>query len=431
MSIKIATRLDVRVTRRGMLKRRAFLRAVTAAGLASGTLSWTDIMTLHADDLRRRGLACILLWMQGGPSQFETFAPKPGHANGGETRAISTSIAGMEFAEHLPSLARMAGDLCVVRSMTSREGSHPRATYLMHTGYLPTASLKYPALGAHVAQQLGGAEAELPGYVRIGQGRDGGGGGLLGVKYDPFVVATAGRMPQNTQLPEGEERYRRRLELLRRVEQPFAERGGQAEVEDRRQVYDAAARMVLSPKMEVFDLEQEPAAIRDAYGSSDFAQGCLLARRLIEASVPFVEVSAGNWDTHDNNFERSRELCATIDQPFAALLEDLKQRGRLESTLVIWTGEFGRTPRINPRAGRDHYPRAFCAALAGAGVRGGQVIGATDEGGVEVTDQPVTVPDLFRTIMTALSINPDHENMSSVGRPIKLVDGGQVIAGVL
>jgi uncharacterized protein (DUF1501 family) len=189
--------------------------------------------------------------------------------------------------------------------------------------------------------------------------------------------------------------------------------------------------MVLSPKMDVFDLAKEPEKVRQNYGESAFGKGCLLARRLVEAGVTCVEVTAGNWDTHDDNFERSRQLCLDIDEPFAALVNDLKQRGMLQNTLVLWMGEFGRTPRINPRAGRDHYPRAFNVALAGGGVHGGQVIGETDAGGIEVSKDPVTVPDLFRTIFTALHIDPDHENMSSIGRPIKLVDGGQVVPGVL
>ncbi len=188
-----------------------------------------------------------------------------------------------------------------------------------------------------------------------------------------------------------------------------------------------ASKMVLSPKMETFDISREPAKVREAYGSSEFGAGCLLARRLIESGVTFVEVGAGNWDTHLDNFSRSKELCEQVDQPYAQLLRDLQQRGILEKTLVIWMGEFGRTPRINPRGGRDHYPRAFSVALAGGGVNGGQVIGNTDAGGENVTDRPVGVADLFQTFCHSLQIDADHENMSSIGRPIKIVDGGEVV----
>jgi uncharacterized protein (DUF1501 family) len=185
--------------------------------------------------------------------------------------------------------------------------------------------------------------------------------------------------------------------------------------------------MILSPQMEAFDITREPEKMRSAYGEGEFAAGCLLARRLVEAGVTFIEVSLGNWDTHDNNTERSKALCAQLDQPYAQLLQDLKQRGMLEKTLVVWMGEFGRTPKINPRGGRDHYPRAFDAALAGGGIRGGQVIGETDKTGATVKDRPVSVQDLFRTICHGLKINADKENISGIGRPIRIVDGGKPV----
>jgi uncharacterized protein (DUF1501 family) len=369
--------------------------------------------------------------MQGGPSQFETFSPKPGHENGGETKAIPTAVPGIEIAENLPHMAKVAGDLCILRSMTSKEGSHPRATYLMHTGYLPTASVKYPTLGSHVAHQLGDRGAELPNFVRIGgPGRDGGSGGILGVEFDPFVVGNPGVLPANTRPATTNARYERRLDLVDRLDSHFADAGAKAEVADHRKLYEKAARMVLSPKMQTFDISTEKSEVIEAYGDSNFARGCLLARRLVEKGVTFVEVVLGGWDTHENNFERVRNLCGTIDQPIAQLIRDLKERGLLDSTLVVWMGEFGRTPRINPRGGRDHYPRAFNVALAGGGVKGGQVIGRTDPGGTAVADQPAGVPDLLRTICTGLKIDPDHENLSSIGRPIKVVDGGEAIKGV-
>jgi hypothetical protein len=385
------------------------------------------VMTLKADELRRQGKACILLWMQGGPSQFETFSPAAGHSNGGETKAISTSVPGIEIAENLPNVAEVMEHLCLIRSMTGREGSHPRATYLMHTGYLPTASVKYPSFGATAAHQLGDPASELPGFVRIGRGRDAGGGGLLGVHYDPFVITEAGRTPDNASLPVPGRRFERRMRLLDSLEEEFAAAGGSREVADHRSLYEQTARMILSPKMETYDLSREPQRVRSAYGNSSFGRGCLLARRLIESGVTFVEVTDGNWDTHQNNFDGCRTRCRSIDQPFAALVRDLHERGMLESTLVIWMGEFGRTPRINPRAGRDHYPRAFSVALAGGGVKGGQVIGRTDRGGTTVQDRPVAVSDLFRTFCHSLSIDADHENMSAIGRPIKVVDGGEPV----
>ncbi|MEM1304790.1 MAG: DUF1501 domain-containing protein, partial [Planctomycetota bacterium] len=202
-------------------------------------------------------------------------------------------------------------------------------------------------------------------------------------------------------------------------------------VADHRKLVEASSEMILSPKMDTFDIGREPQSVRDRYGAGKFADGCLLARRLIEAGVTFVEVALNGWDTHQDNFAKTKDLCGQLDQPMAALIRDLRSRGMLDDTLVIWMGEFGRTPRINARTGRDHYPKAFNVALAGGGIRGGQVIGATDPSGAKVTERPVTPKDLYQTIYTALGIDPEHENESLIGRPIKLVDEGSPVAEVL
>jgi hypothetical protein len=391
-------------------------------------MSWSDAICLSAEDLRKRGMACILLWMNGGPSQFETFSPKPGHENGGETKAISTRVPGIQIAESLPKCAAAMDDIAIIRSMTSKEGSHPRASFLLHHGYLPMGGVKFPTLGSQVANQIGPQGFDLPSFVRIGgRGADAGNGGFLGVDYDPFVLQNPDKKPENTQPATRDERYERRLKMLAQVESDFGNVEGADIVADHGKLIRKSSDMILSPKMEAFDLSKESDKMRDAYGRTQFGAGCLLARRLIEAGVTFVEVNHGGWDTHDDNFNRVAELNSAIDQPMAHLISDLKQRGMLERTLVIWMGEFGRTPRINARAGRDHYPRAFNVALAGGGIRGGQVVGETDAGGVDVTNRPVTVNDLFRTIYTTLGIDADYENMSRIGRPIKLVDGGEVI----
>jgi hypothetical protein len=427
MILQHHTQVAVRQGR--VVGRRDFLRQSAALGLAAGALNWTDVIAARADELRNRGMACILLWMSGGPSQFETFSPKPQHANGGETKAIDTTVAGIQVAESLPHLAQGMSDVAIIRSMTSKEGNHQRATYLLHHGYLPMASVKHPTLGANVADQIGEAASELPGFVQIG-GRlaNSGGGGLLGIDYDPLVLQSATRPPQDTAPTVGPDRYARRLRLLESVQANFAAAGGAQAAADQQKLVKRAADMIHSPKMEAFDLDREPQKLRAAYGEGEFAAGCMMARRLVESGVTFVEVSHRGWDTHQNNFETVRNLCGQIDQPAAQLIADLKQRGMLEKTLVVWMGEFGRTPQINPRGGRDHFPRAFNVALAGGGVRGGQVIGKTNDAGTEVVERPVTIPDLFRSIYHALGIDPDLENMSSIGRPIKLVDGGEVVS---
>lgn len=424
----LTRQLRISVNRDGVLARRDFLRGVSLAGLAGGLLHWTDLVSLKADELRQRGKACILLWMQGGPTQFETFDPKPGHENGGETKAISTAVPGLQLADNLPNLAKVAGELAVVRSMSTKEGNHQRASFLLHTSYVPTASVHHPAMGSVVAERLGSLDAELPSFVRIGRRfANASNGGLLGADYNAFLVQTAGKLPDNVQPSTDQARYERRLDLISRLEGASGVSATSPELAEHRGLYKKASRMLLSPRMEAFDLDREPAQIREAYGKTDFGSGCLLARRLVEAGVTFVEVGLGNWDTHNDNFARARGLCQELDQPFAALIEDLKSRGMLDQTLIVWMGEFGRTPRINARGGRDHYPRAFSAALAGGGVRGGRVIGGTDPGGVEVAQRAVSAQDLFRTIYKSLGIDADRENMSPIGRPIKIVDGGQAI----
>jgi len=428
MTLQVRHHVDVSVGRRGVIGRRDFLRGFTAASLAAGMVGWRDLVSLQAAELNKRGMACILLWMQGGPSPFETFSPKPGHPNGGETKAISTSVPGIEVSENFPHVAKRMHEAAIIRSMNSKEGSHPRATYLMHTGYIPTASVKYPAFGSIVAQQVAHAQLDLPAFVRIGSNtRDGAGGGILGVEFDPFLMPAAGKLPTNTSLPTDESRYGRRLNLLSQLEADYATGPAKEEVADHQKLYQKASRMILSSQMKAFDLEQESAETRAAYGDSQFGLGCLLARRLVETGIPCVEVVLNGWDTHFENFPRVKELAGQVDQPLAYLLADLKQRGMLDSTLVVWMGEFGRTPKINPRAGRDHYPRAFNALLAGGGIRGGQVIGKTDEGGAEVTDRPVGVTDLLQTFCKSLKINPSIENIAPNGRPIKIVDGGKPV----
>lgn len=428
MTTMLHRQLDVTLRRGTVVARRDFLRTAALGGTAAGMLGWTDVVRAKADELRRQGKACIVLWLQGGPSQLETFDPKPGHPNGGETQAIKTTVPGLEFADNLPKLAEQAHRLAVIRSLSTKEGNHQRASYLMHTAYVPTASLHHPAMGAVVASELRDAACQLPAFVRIGQRFiSSSNGGFLGTEFDAFAVASANRTPDNVVPGTDRSRYERRLALLERMETTPGSPLPARPIEDHRKLYDQASRMILSPQMQAFDLSRESAAARAGYGSGEFGSGCLLARRLVEDGVPFVEVGLGNWDTHDDNFNRVRQLSGQLDQPLAYLIEDLAQRGLLERTLVLCLGEFGRTPRINPRGGRDHFPRAFSAVAAGCGVRGGAVIGRTTEGGDDVADRPITEKDLFRTVYSALGIDADKEHMSPIGRPIKLVDGGEVV----
>lgn len=413
-----------------MSTRRDFLQHAVLGGSCLAGSGWGTFAATHSADLRRRHKACILLWMQGGPSQFETFSPLENDANGGGTKAISTAVPGIRFAEAWPETAKVADGLAVIRSMTSKEGSHPRATYLLHTGYLPIPGVRHPTLGSIVASRLADAGSdgdELPPVVRIGaRGRGDSGAGILGMTWEPFEIRDPSEPPANTTPVVDAERFTRRVDLGARLSAGFAAQLPQ-EAADHASLLARAGRLIHSPSMAAFDVDREDAAARALYGEGDFATGCLLARRLVEHGVSFVEVVCDGWDTHQENAERTTRLAGRVDRPMAALVRDLGDRGLLDDTLVVWMGEFGRTPQINPRGGRDHFPRSFNALLAGGGVRGGRVIGRTDDRGIDVTDRPVTVPDLFCTFCHAMGIDPAVETMAPSGRPVRLVDGGKPV----
>lgn len=427
------TSLHVKTNRDGVVSRRSFLYQLGAGAAGAAVLGWNQAVAMSADELRRQGKACILLFMRGGPSQFETFDPKPGQQTGGPTRAIDTAVNGIRIAEGWETVARQMRDIAIIRSVTNREGAHPRAVYQLHTGYVPLASVRYPELGSIVSKEIGPREFDLPNFVSVGGGFQQIGAGYLGTAHNPFVVNDPNRMPANSTLPSGitTSRFNRRLELMQDLEEEFARSGAAARVQQHRTLLGTAARMVRSPRLRAFDLTQERDSIRDRYGRNAFGQGCLLARRLVEAGVTFVEVTSNGWDTHADNFNRVRDLRQQVDPAFGTLIADLRERGMLDRTLVIWMGEFGRTPRINARTGRDHWPRCFSVALAGCGIRGGQVVGATDAQGYRVANRPVTVPDLFCTFMQALGINPRKEYWTPLNRPISIVDGGQPIRELL
>ena len=413
----------VSLSRQG-LSRRSFLHAVSAGAIAAGTLSFRDVISLRADELRKQGMSMILLYMQGGPSQFETFDPKPGLETGGPTKAITTVTPGIEIAEGWSHLAKQMQDVALIRSLNNKEGNHQRALYQMHTGYVPSGSVKHPSLGSAIAKEIGDPTHDLPAVVSVGRTV---GAGFLGVDYEPFAVQNPGQIPQNVTAQVESGRFNRRLGVLNELEEDFAARGGETVVANHQRLYEKTRKLVQSPQVKTFDLSTEPQALRQKYGETPFGNGCLLARRLGEAGVTFVEVTLGNWDTHDDNFNRCKTLSEQCDPGFAALIADLKDRGRLDKTLVLWVGEFGRTPRINPRIGRDHYPRVFNAAIAGGGIKGGQVIGASTKDGMAVERDPVSVADLFSTVCKSLQVDPRKENMSPIGRPLKIVDGGEPV----
>jgi hypothetical protein len=425
-----------------ILSRRTWLKLSAAGVLGCSTSGWLGALAADAAKNPQRKRSCVLLWMSGGPSQLDTFDLKPGHPNGGPFKPIATSVPGIQISEHFAKMAKLADHLAIVRSMTSKEGDHGRATYLLRTGYLPQGPVQYPSLGALVSKELGDDHAELPNYVSIAPFRfvnaDAYGAGFLGPSRAPLIVGENSQRPfpqgqnnadealrvQDLAPPAqvGTPRTDARIEMLRQVQREFLAQHPELPVWSHQNAYERAVRLMRSAAAKAFELEEEKADVRDAYGRNLFGQGCLLARRLVERRVPFVEVTLNGWDTHGNNANMVRSLSETVDAAWAALLTDLKDRGLLETTLIVWMGEFGRTPKFGRPDGRDHWPTSFSAVLAGGGIRGGQVIGDTGPDGAAIKDRPVTVPEFLATICAALGNH--KQNLSNVGRPIRIVAPG-------
>jgi uncharacterized protein (DUF1501 family) len=426
------------------LTRRDWLR-LTAAGVVGGSVSgWLGALADDAAKNPQRRRSCILLWMSGGPSQLDTFDLKPEHANGGPFKPIATSVPGIQISEHLPQIAKLMDHLAIVRSMNSKEGDHGRATYLLRTGYLPQGPIQYPSLGALVSNELGDEESELPNFVSVAPFRvlnqNAFGAGFLGPRHAPLIVGESGLGPaqQGQNLVDralkvqdlapsagvGTAQTDARLELLQQVQQDFLAAHPDGSALSHQSAYERAVRLMKSAAAKAFDLDDEKASVRDAYGRNLFGQGCLLARRLVERQVPFIEVTLNGWDTHANNATGVRNLSQTVDPAWAALLTDLQERGLLATTLIVWMGEFGRTPKFGRPDGRDHWPNSFSAVLAGGGIKGGQVIGDTGPDGIAIKDRPVTVPEFLATVCEALGIDHQRSNLSNVGRPIRIVAPG-------
>jgi Protein of unknown function (DUF1501) len=423
-----------------MLQRREFLR-VGAASAAVSVSGWlAPLATAAASDPKRKR-SCILLWMNGGPATIDMFDMKKDHENGGPLKEIATNVPGIRFGEYLPSIAQYADRMAILRGMSTKEGDHERATYFMRTGQLPMGPIPYPTLGSLISKELGDPLAELPNFISIAPrsffGNDPNTSGFLGPNYAPLMVGatTAFNEPtgddiwkrlrvENIDRPKDitKEVAAQRLELLRLQQEEFVNTRPGVNTSSHAAAYQRASRLMTSSAADAFDLSKEKPSERDRYGKSLFGQGCLLARRLVEQGVPFVEVTLSNWDTHGSNFDRMKTLCGHLDLGWGALMTDLKQRGLLDSTLIVWMGEFGRTPRINGSSGRDHFPNAWATVLAGGGIKGGQAIGRTSKDGTTVEDRPTNTHDLLATVCGALGIDHEKQNMSNVGRPIRIVE---------
>lgn len=417
--------------------RRDFLRLSLASAWGISVSGWLPQLARAAVAAEGKHKACILLWMAGGPSQMDTFDLKPEHPNGGPTKAIETAVPGIHISENLPKVAQRMKDIAIIRSLTTPEGDHDRATRLMLTGHRPgQEGVNYPSVGSLFAKELGDETNELPHYISISpfQRGDAAGPGFLGPNYAPLIVSGASNDPEtranlsveNLRPPAGVEKESldHRFEISKFLQDDFSKRTKSASTNTHKANFERARRMIESNAKGAFKLDEEPAALRDKYGRSQFGQGCLLARRLVERGVAFVEVTLEGWDTHSDNFNAVKRLCETLDPAWSTLMDDLRERNLLDSTLVVWMGEFGRTPKINPTNGRDHFPMAWSAVLGGGGIKGGQVIGDTGKAGTEVVARPVKIADYYATLCTGIGINPEKENISPEGRPIPLVERG-------
>lgn len=366
-------------------------------------------------------------------SQLESWDPHPGTPSSDQLCAIDTTVDGLQISELLPQMAAQMHRTTVIRSMTSEEGDHERGTFFVKTGYRLDPTLTYPALGAIAASQLQDPAIEIPQHICLATDRFWPGGGYLGNEWDAFRVFNPGRSQANLKPNVGDERQTRRLDGLEILNRSF--RRGRP-TSDRATLHQKtmqdALRMMSSEQLRAFRLDDEPEAVQAAYGDSRFGRGCLVARRLVETGVRAVEVSLNGFDTHAANLEGHRTQLEILDPAFATLLQDLADRDLLDSTIVLCIGEFGRTPRINPADGRDHWPHWFSCVVAGGGFRAGQVVGSTPGGIPQRSgprgprpkpDSPVTVPQLYATILKTMGIPWDEEVMTSVGRPMRFTDG--------
>ena len=418
----------------GHFNRRTLLQAAGIAG-ASWLTPLAERLALSAEKSSEPSLAksVIVLWLQGGPSQLETFDPHPGGMIGGQTTAIDTVVPGMQLGSSLPRVAEVMDRLSIVRSVVSKEGDHERATYNVKTGFRPDPTLVHPSLGAVICHQLTD-RVEIPRHVSVLPGQWPARGGYLGDQYDAFKINDPNQRIPDIKETVSTPRFRRRVDdLLEVVESEFA-RGRIRNIDQRKTLHATSIRnalkMMSSDQLKAFDVREEPQSVREGYGDTPFGRGCLAARRLIEVGVRCVEVTLNGWDSHVNNHNVQTGRIEILDPALAALMDDLKQRELLERTVVLVGGEFGRTPIINATGGRDHWPHGFSIALGGGGIRGGQIIGETspepkldEKDRMQDVRDPRNVEDIHATVFKALGIDFEQETITPIGRPMVFCQG--------
>jgi hypothetical protein len=409
--------LDYKLTRRSLL---------AAGGASILGLSVSDLLALEGTSHEAKAKNIILFWNGGGMSHIDTWDPKPGRPTQGDFSPISTSVTGMQISEIFPKLSKQMHHAALIRSIAGTQGAHGRATYNLQTSYLPSGNLRHPGVGSVVVHERP-KTSELPAYVSIsGQAPQ---ASYLGQKCEAYYVSSPGAKDPYLAFPEGitEIRGNKRLEVLAKYNKRFAGPSTDQRLGASETSITEAVKLMRSPALEAFELEKVPQTTLDRYGDTTFGRGALLAKRLVDEGVRFVQVNRGGFDTHSGNFPAMTNHGEIMDPALASLIEDLHESGKLESTMVVMMSEFGRTPKINDNAGRDHWPSVFSCFMAGGGIKGGTVIGSSDEDGAHPKDRPVKVPELHASICHAMGIDPNKEVMTPLQRPMKLVDNGEPV----
>lgn len=411
----------------GMTRRHFNSHLAGSSAALGAALTMGNSIRAHADTMRKNRKSAIMLWMGGGPPTIDIWDLKPGAATGGPFKPIATS-GDMQISEHMPMTAKQMHNLSVIRSMSTREADHGRGRYYMHTGFVPNPNIEHPSYGSVLAHELISQRPglEIPPFVSIGGASAG--PGFLGMAWAPFSVTSNGRI-RNLDMRVDDSRLMQRMAALQTIENGFIRKTRDLPAREHAKVLKKTQDLMTSQQMKAFRVDEEPAAMKERYGENGFGQGCLLARRLVEAGVPFIEVDLGGWDLHQNVHQTLADTkLPQLDRAMSALTEDLEQRGLIDDTCIMWMGEFGRTPRINQNSGRDHWARSWSVVVGGGGVKGGLGIGATTEDGMRVDTTPYTSEDVMATVCRGLGISTETTFTSKNGRPMKIANGGKVIS---
>lgn len=409
------------------MNRRHFIsHLVGSAGLVSPAIDFTNSILANAAEMKKKTKSVILLWMGGGPSTIDLWDLKPDTPTGGPFKPISTSADGIQICEHLPLLSKQMHNLSIVRSMSTREADHTRGRYYMHTGYVPNPNIEHPSYGSVVSHELSQfvPELEIPTFVSVGGTSIG--PGFLGMTYAPFVVDSNGNI-RDLKNDIDQSRMIDRLRMLETIEDNFINNRKGVSL-DHKKIIDKTVRLMTSKQMDAFKVMKEPESIRERYGNNGFGKGCLMARRLVQIGVPFIEVDLGGWDNHTDIFPTlQNQKLPVLDKAMSALVEELETLGLLDSTAIVCMGEFGRTPNINGNTGRDHWARSWSVVVGGAGFKRGVVVGETNSDGKEVISEPYTSQDLMASVLKSVDISLETVFTAKNGRPMKIANSGKVI----